>query len=225
MQARRSVAGAAVALVCAGLPFAAQPLAHLAWLALIAPALGVLAARALPFALGAVLSLAWMLPLTLAGRAAPPEPCWGWCVIAGLYGLGLACGALVREHRVDAAGALLLVTLLASTAPARGAWGGAPWPPALARALLDVSPTALALESAGVDWMRHASVYEPVGTDRFERSAWRGALAGPLLLLVGYLSAAAAHLLPRRLADRARRGGGGPGANPCASSSAPSRST
>jgi hypothetical protein len=165
----------------------------------------VLAARALPFALAAVLPLAWILPPTLAGRAALPESHWGWCVIAGLYGLGLACGALVREQGVGAAGALLFVTLLASTAPARGAWGGEPWPPALARALLDVAPTALALESAGVDWMRHASVYEPVGTDRFERSAWRGALAGPTLLLVGYVSAAAARLLSRRLADRAAR--------------------
>ncbi len=203
MGSGRRVVVSALALAAAGSLFATEPLAHLAWLALVAPALGALAARALPLALAAPLPLLWALPLVFAARGAPPEPLWGWCVAAGLYGLGLACGAGARAHPWSRAGLLLLATLALSVAPARGAFAREPWPPATARALLALSPTALVLESAGVDWMRHAAVYEPVGTDRFERSARRGALAGPTLLLVGYLSAAAAHLASRRFAARA----------------------
>jgi hypothetical protein len=208
MGASRSVLARALGLAAAGCLFAAQPLAHLAWLALVAPALGMLAARALPALAAAVVPLAWLLPLVAVARGAPPTPWWGWCVAAGLYGAGFACAALVRANAWGLAGGALLATLCLSLAPARAAYAQAPWPARVSRALLELSPTALALESAGVDWMRHATVYEPVGTDRFERRAWRGTLAGPTLLLVGYLSAAAAQLASRRIADRAARARG-----------------
>ena len=105
-------------------------------------------------------------------------------------------------ERAGAAGVLLLVTLLLSLAPARAGLAHDPWPPAVASRLLDLSPTVLVMECAGSDWMRHPLVYEPVGSDRFERRAWRGTLAGPTLLLVGYLFAAGAYLASRRFLDR-----------------------
>jgi hypothetical protein len=204
----RRVLPSALALAAAGSLFAPQPLAHLAWLALVAPALGVIAARALPILVAAALPLAWLAPFAAQVPGTPPAPLWGWCVAAGLYAAGFACGTLARANVWGLAGGTLLATLCLSLAPARGAYARGPWPPDVARALLELSPTALALESAGVDWMRHATVYEPVGTDRFERRARRGALAGPTLLLVGCLSAAAAQIVSRRLADRAARAPG-----------------
>lgn len=198
--ARRASIAAAVALI--GLACAAHPLAWLAWLALVAPALGALAAS-LPLALALALPLAWCLPLAGPAGEALPTPWWGLCVVFGLYGAGLACGAWTRERRAACCGLLLLATLALSTLPARGAWARSVWPPALASALFDLSPTALAMEAAGADWMRHASVYEPVGSDRFERRARRGSLAGPTLLLVGYATALAAGLAARRRVARA----------------------
>ena len=198
---RRALAAAAIVLV--GFACAAQPLAHLAWLALVAPALGALAAAALPAPLALALPLAWGVPLALAAAGAPPTPWWGGCVVLGLYGLGFACGALRRADAPACAGLLLVATLALALAPARGAYARSPWPPSVARALLDLSPTALALEAAGVDWMRHAAVYEPVGSDRFERRGRRGSLAGPTLVLVGYLAAVGAQLVSRRLAASA----------------------
>ncbi|MEM8711279.1 MAG: hypothetical protein AAGG01_10030 [Planctomycetota bacterium] len=53
---------------------------------------------------------------------------------------------------------------------AASAWGlvsnGPPWSPEVAAELLNLSPRAFVMEIAGADWMRFATVYEPVGTDR-----------------------------------------------------------
>jgi hypothetical protein len=199
-------AACALGICAAGLLLASAPLAHLAWLALCAPALGCLTARAGLAPAGALLPLVWAVPLWLAQRELPPAPHFGLCALAGLFALGLGLGALSARPLREVwrpAGALLLLTLALTLAPARASLARDPWPPAVARTLLDLSPTALVLECSGVDWMRHPLVYEPVGSDRFERRAWSGALAGPTLLLVGYLFAAAAHVAARRLATRA----------------------
>jgi hypothetical protein len=93
---------------------------------------------------------------------------------------------------------LLLVAALLAGLPGRGGALGAPLEPALARLALDLSPATLVLESAGVDWMRDPAVYDPVATDRFQRLPYRGALAGPLVLLVGCALASLAGLRLRR---------------------------
>jgi len=116
-----------LALAGAGSLFALQPLAHLAWLALVAPALGVLAARALPPLAAALLPLAWLLPCAVRDPGTPPEPLWGWCVAAGLYAAGFACGVLLRANAWGLAGGTLLATLCLSLAPARGSSTGALW--------------------------------------------------------------------------------------------------
>lgn len=196
-------------LAAAGASFAAWPLLQLSWLSLAAPALGALAAATLPLAAAAILPLSWFAPWAWAAPAVLPTPWWGACIAAGLFALGHACAPREPARAWGRAGLLTIATLALSLAPARGSFAREPWPPDVARALLDLSPTALTMECAGLDWMRHASVYEPVGTDRFERRARRGALAGPTLLLVGYLAAAAAHLTVRRFAARGAPAGEG----------------
>lgn len=205
MGSRARVVLSSLALAALGALFAAWPPVHLVWLSLVAPALGVLAASTLPFITAALLPAVWFVPLALTTDARLPTPLWGGCVAAGLYALGLALAPRARADAFGRAGLVLIAGLTLSIAPARGSFAREPWPPGGARALLDLSPTALVMESAGLDWMRHDSVYEPVGTDRFERRARRGVLAGPTLLLVGYLFAAAVHLATRRLAVRAAR--------------------
>lgn len=209
MSARARVAVRFLVLAAAGASFAAWPVLHLLWLALVAPALGVLAAAALPPLAAALLPLTWFAVWAWAQPVLLPTPWWGACTAAGLFALGHACAPREPARAWGRAGLLTIATLALSLAPARGAFAREPWPPAVARALLDLSPTALTMECAGLDWMRHASVYEPVGTDRFERRARRGALAGPTLLLVGYLAAAAAHLTVRRFAARGAPAGEG----------------
>ena len=182
----------------------ADPISLLAWLAVLAPAVGFLAGRAglalVPF--GLVVPGVWGVALALAdGRARVTlgTPFHGVLVLVGLFAAGLALGALAAGTPGWAgAGVLLLGGALLAALASRGGLPGAPLPPGLTRLLLDLSPASLALESAGVDWMRDAAVYDPAATDRFVRAPYRGSLAGPLALLVGCASAALAHLLVRR---------------------------
>lgn len=63
--------------------------------------------------------------------------------------------------------------------------------PALAALLLDLAPPTLPLEAAGVDWMRHPSIYGPAGTDWFsDRRSPYSALAAAGLLVVAWVLAA-----------------------------------
>jgi hypothetical protein len=187
---------------------AADPIAALFWLAVLAPAAGVLSAgRGLALLpAGWLVPALWCAPLWPASSARPlPSPWWSALAWTGLFAAGSAWGTLVRRRAGDAwaaAGAALALAGLLALLPCRAALGGRPWPSATARALLDASPSALIIECAGVDWMRHAAVYDPVGTDRFERRAWRGALAGPTALVLGCALAAAALLAPARKSER-----------------------
>ena len=189
--------------------------ACLVWLALVAAPLGYLGAalelRLFPWGLGAC--AAWLAAAGLAGVAsgrALPALLWPALAWTGLYigghGLGLRLAGRVGAWR--GAALLLLLGALQSGLPGRGGLPGAPWPEPLARALLDAAPTTLLVESAGVDWMRHPGIYDSVASDRFERQAWRGVLAGPAVLLVGCLLASAA------LAWRARSSRPHAGATP-----------
>jgi len=174
-----------------------DPLAELAWVAVVALpcgiACGALQLRIWPFA--ASVPAVWMSALALAGVSSErtlATPLWSalcWSgIFAGGWGVGQASAAGVR----GVATGLVLVVLLALL-PSAGAFLGRPWPPAVAARLLDLSPVSVCMESAGVDWMRHPAVYEPAGAldiDPGLRQPWRGKLAGPGLLLLGCALAA-----------------------------------
>jgi len=87
------------------------------------------------------------------------------------------------------AACFLAATVLLSALPGRaGLTRSSPAgrDPALAAALLDLSPLTLAAEAAGIDWMRHPAVYGPAGTDWFsDRRSPYGPLAGVAALVVG----------------------------------------
>jgi len=204
--------GLAGALVLAGTlgvwPSAAQgadPVAALFWLSVLAPCAGALAAASgvLLLPLGWLVPVLWTLPVLWASHPARPLPSPLWSLLAwtGLFAAGSALGEAARRRgwNIRSAAALALVAAGAlAVLPARAALDARPWPPSVARALLDLSPSALVIECAGVDWMRHAAVYDPAGTDRFARRPWPGELAGPAVLLVGCALAAAARRVPVR---------------------------
>ena len=174
-----------------------DPLAALTWIAVVALPCGLgcgaLGLRLWPFA--ASVPALWMTALALAGAAserALATPVWAALAFSGIFasgwGIGRASGAGVR-----ACAACLCLAVLLTVLPAAGEFLGRPWPPPLAARLLDLSPVGVCLESAGVDWMRQPSVYEPAGAldiDPGLRHPWRGKLAGPGLLMLGCALAA-----------------------------------
>lgn len=174
-----------------------DPLAELAWLAIVALPCGLgcgaLELRAWPFA--ASVPALWMIALALAGamsERALPTPVWAALAWTGLFaagwGIARASAAGVRQCAVG-----LCLALLVSVLPAAGSFLGRPWPPKVAARLLDLSPVSVCMESAGVDWLRHPSIYEPAGAldiDPGLRQPFRGKLAGPGLLLLGCALAA-----------------------------------
>ena len=168
--------------------------------------------------LGAWALLVLAIGMTPAGDewAELPRPVSAGAVLLGLFLIGsslagaspvsgrarLSVRMLVSARR----GALLLVLAWAADGAASG-WGvlrpAPPWAPEVASALLDLSPRTLLMESGGVDWMRHPSVYESAGTDRIGpglRSVYVGPVAGSVTLLVGCLALAARSAVSRRLA-------------------------
>lgn len=178
----------------------ADPIALLLWLAVAAPALGVLAGGTdLPgWPWSAAIPAGWMLGFALCAatsRRVVPTPVWPALVWTGTFFAGWALGrargsASVRNAAVVAIAALVLCAL-----PVGAGLVDAPFTPEATARMLDLAPTSWLVESAGVDWMRHPSVYEPahafdVGPEL--RSSFRGALAGPLAVLVGCALAFAA---------------------------------
>lgn len=194
----------AVVGVLGALPRGGDVLVLCTWLALVAPACGWVVAglgvRFAPVALAVpgtwMVALAWVA----AGDAgAPPTPLWAGLAAAGLFALGWAGGRLASGGAsLGGAGLVLLASALLVGLPGGGGVLARPWPPAVARALLDLSPATLLAECAGAsDWMWHPAVYGPAGADRFLRSAWDGSLAGPVALLVGCALAAVAAVAAR----------------------------
>ncbi len=181
-------------------PSAAGPFdlaALLAWLAWCAPAVGLLAGRR-PGRGATFLTCAvgWALCVVLAVHLGPQRQVLA-SLPRALAGLGFPLGALAAglgfgrwlPRRGPLLAYLVLASgLLASGASVLGGLGGAPLarraPTAAARAL-DLAPTTLTLEAAGVDWMRHPSIYEPAGTDWFSdrRRPYSGASGGVSLVL------------------------------------------
>lgn len=167
------------------------------WAALWAPAAGVLAAGLLPARMALVPLLFTWLGLLLLGPG--PDPVAGATAVGALGAVGWAAGP--RPASVTAVAlALAAGGLLAGAATL---WGAAvvPLEPGLTALWLDASPVGWVCESAGLDWMRHAAIYEAAGSGDLDpglRSAREG-LLGPALLLAVALVAGAGR---RRLAGR-----------------------
>lgn len=103
----------------------------------------------------------------------------GALVPAGLLASGVALGAAwsaLRRSRAGGTGAapwglcagLWLAGLFLLALPTRAGMGGEAWArgaPASAALVFGLSPWTVALEAAGVDWMRHPAVYSAAGTD------------------------------------------------------------
>jgi hypothetical protein len=184
----------------------ADPVALLVWLSMWSLPAGVLAgASAAPlWPMGPVIPALWMglLGLVAAGSArVVPAPAWAALAWSGIFAGGFALGRLAPARRWRIAAACFLACGALNAASIAGAWLAAPFPPALAARLLDLSPAALLAECAGLDWMRHPAIYEPAGTldiDPSLRVAWRGMLAGPIVFLVGCAAALAADRIARR---------------------------
>jgi len=133
----------------------------------------------------------WALGLCLVAPV-PPRVDLALACLVGLFAAGLGLGRCLDRQRSAAvwsgAGAVFLGGALASALPALGGVAGeAPWSPAWAAGWLDLSPVALVVEVSGLDWMRHAAVYAPVGADSIgpELRQPHGTLAGMTVLLVG----------------------------------------
>ena len=193
--------GAALAAVGVAGPWGGlDPERALGWLALWALPAGVLAARSdRPWRV--VLLAPVLLGVFVAPALEVPDPIGGGAAAAGLYALGVGLGLGLATTAWRAAGAAWLTAVALAGLPSLAGVGSpAPWPPALAARLLDVSPIGLVAESAGIDWMRHATVYDPVGSSSIGpelRAAWPGRLAGAAVLLLGCLSALTGGLAAR----------------------------
>ncbi len=176
---------------------ASDPAAFLAWVALMAPVAGAFAVQAhlAPLPWGAAAPSSWVLGLVWCAASSQrivPTPLWGAAAWMGLFALGAAGAQLWTQLTAQRDARAAYVATLAALALSCAAWApglaGAPWSPELTELLLDLSPLTLVAECAGLDWMRTPLVYDAAQTDRLERAAWRGELAGPLCLLVGYVS-------------------------------------
>ena len=169
----------------------------LAWLALWALPAGFLAASAAIGRLAALPPLLWAV-LGVAVGSGLDDPVGGVLAVAGLYALGFALGRLWPGRALVGAGLLLLGTGLLTALPSAGGALEQPWPALVTARLLDLSPVVWVFESAGVDWMRHPSVYELAGAGDLDpdlRVAWGGWRAA-LFFLAG---ASMAALLAARL--------------------------
>jgi hypothetical protein len=182
-----------------------DPIVLFAWLALTAPALGAavgaVGARLWPF--GLAVPGAWAVAYVIVDATAEtqlPTPLFGLAAVVGLFAAGLALGALPLGAPAARTGVVALGTLVLAGASVQGGLGSGarPWAaasPALAAALLDLSPLVLVYECAGLDWTHaHPLVDRLGGAEWVPRQAYSGNLAGPTALVVG---CALACLLPR----------------------------
>lgn len=185
-------------------PYAgADPLFALAWAAVLAPVAGALAVqlRVPPWPYGIAVPAAWVGAVLWGALHSPrlvPTPLWAAAAWMGLFALGGAVAELARPRPLRAVYAIALAACALNLAPFGPGLAGVPWPPEVAARLLDFAPLTLVIESAGIDWQRHEFVYRAAQTDRFERAAFSGALAGPLCLLLGYAAWVGAWAAVRR---------------------------
>ncbi|QDU67937.1 hypothetical protein Pla86_30250 [Planctomycetes bacterium Pla86] len=174
-------------------------LALLAWLTWTGGAAGWLAGAAgVRPVIGALCaSAAWSLAVACAVALGPQRQVDPGLVRAvlglgpalGLAVAGLAWGARRPTWAPAGATATLALTVTLCALPGRADLVERGWAerrPQLAATLLDLSPLSVAAETAGVDWMRHPSVYGPAGTDWFsDRRRPHGPLAAMVALVLG----------------------------------------
>jgi hypothetical protein len=175
-----------------------DPVALLVWLALWSAPAGFLcgAGKVAKAPLALLAPGLWMGLVALVDGLSPrdlPSPAWAALAWTGLYAAGFGCGRLAPGRGLAGAGALFLLAGFLSALPiAAGSLGGA-LPPEVSARLLDLAPTTLLAECAGLDWLRHPAIYDAAGTadiDPALRHAFRGPLAGPLAFVVGCALAA-----------------------------------
>ncbi len=167
------------------------PVGFLAWLTLVAPLGGAWMGRWSRSWRAWTPPLAWGVALLLTRGL--PMPLMAVLCISSLYAVGMGMGSWLPRER--AAGSSLLLVAGLSLAPTFGGQIERPLPPAVTARLLDCSPVAWTLESAGVDWMRHPAIYEVAGTadiDPSMRTQHRNWLAAATLLVLGCVLALSA---------------------------------
>ncbi|MDF1838981.1 MAG: hypothetical protein P1V35_14010 [Planctomycetota bacterium] len=155
------------------------------WAAVFAPCAGAWV-TCIPQRWGRALGLgSWCLAWLYLGRDLPLSPrVAGLGALLGLMSLGGFLGILgagSKAQPLTGAWIALALPVFLIGLPA-GFWlfTDPPWPPAVAARMLDLSPAALMMESAGVDFLRLSAIYGPVGADSMDpnlRLAW-GNLAG-----------------------------------------------
>ena len=176
----------------------------LAWIAIIALPAGILCrAAGLPiWPFGLVAPAGWMILLAyleMKPGLGLPNPAWAATASVGLFMLGTALGALAKGAPFRGAGLGICIVFVFAWLPLasgqnKALWGGRPlgqMAPGLAAELFDLSPMTLLIESAGVDWMRHPTVYNAAGTEWFSdrRRPFDGKLTAPIMLLIGSMGA------------------------------------
>lgn len=183
----------------------ADPVALLAWLALWSVPAGFVcgASGVALWPLAPLPPATWMGLAAIVDGLSPrdlPSPVWAALAWSGLFAAGFGAGRISPGRVFSGAGALLLAAALLCALPIAPGLLGSPLPPAVSARLLDLSPATLLAECAGLDWMRHPAVYAPAGTadiDPALRVAYHGALAGPLVFVVGCALAAAGEWIAR----------------------------
>lgn len=152
---------------------------------------------------------AWIAPALLAAvaygvlaSADVPRPLPPALFAAATLAVGACCSArwpaaLRVALPAVAATAVLLAGLPDLFGAAPAAWAHTNG--ALGARLLDLSPATWVVEASGLDWMRHASVYAPAGTDWFSDAR---APVGPLpfAVVAAVLGAFALATAPTRVA-------------------------
>lgn len=172
-----------------------------AWLALWALPSGFLAGSAGLGRLAPLPPLAWAALGVILGRDLP-DPAGAVLAVSALHAGGVALAQFLPGRALAGGGAALLAAGLFAALPSGGGALGHPWPLPLTALLLDLSPLVWVFESAGVDWMRHPSVYELAGAGdlgpdlRVAWPGWRSAL--PAFLVTTAVAGLAAHLRDRR---------------------------
>jgi len=179
-----------------------DPLLWTAWISMIAFPTGLFTGasglKAWPF--GLATPGIWMIVLVcleaMSGGTLP-EPAWAAAAWTGQFIVGMAAGVFFTGRAWRAAGLGLCLTSLLCVLPVSGGSGEALWggrslgqtSPRTAALVFGSSPMTMVMESGGVDWMRHPVVYDPAGTEWFSdrREPYRGKLAAPAVLLLGYL--------------------------------------